>query len=169
MIYRAKWSQGVTDTAIRHVMRVTRSGGNMAKYKYSMPPRVKSMVEWQLEHYWQDKQNLEQFWRDSLPSATPNYSGIPGGSDVGRNAEDTALRIISSPYVAQAERSVKAIEKVLSATNDIDKRLVRLVYWQQTYTVEGAANVLHMNRATAYRHLNDVLQKIALELGYISL
>lgn len=127
------------------------------------------MVEWQLEHYWQDKQNLEQFWRDSLPSATPNYSGMPGGSDVGRNAEDTALRIISSPYVAQTERSVKAIEKVLSATNDIDKRLVRLVYWQQAYTVEGAANVLHMNRATAYRHLNDVLQKIALELGYISL
>lgn len=141
----------------------------MAKYKYSMSPRVKSMVEWQLEHYWQDKQNLEQFWRDSLPSATPNYSGMPGGSEVGRNAEDTALRIISSPYVAQTERSVKAIDKVLSAANETDKRLVRLVYWQQAYTVEGAANALHMNRATAYRHLNDVLQKIALELGYISL
>lgn len=141
----------------------------MAKYKYSMSPRVKSMVKWQLEHYWQDKKNLEQFWRDSLPSATPNYSGMPGGSDVGRNAEDTALRIISSPYVAQTERSVKAIENVLSAANETDKRLVCLVYWQQAYTIEGAANVLHMNRATAYRHLNDVLQKIALEIGYISL
>ena len=141
----------------------------MAKYKYSMPPRVKSMVEWQLEHYWQDKQNLEQFWRDSLPSATPNYSGMPGGSAVGRNAEDTALRIISSPYVAQTERSVKAIENVLSAANETDKRLVRLVYWQQAYTVEGAAHALHIGKTTAYRHIGDILRRIALELGYISI
>lgn len=169
MIYHVKWLWGATDTANQHTMRGIRSGVAMAKYKYSMSPRVKSMVEWQLEHYWQDKKNLEQFWRDSLPSATPNYSGMPGSSDVGRNAEDTALRIISSPYVAQTERSVKAIENVLSAANETDKRLVRLVYWQQAYTIEGAANVLHMNRATAYRHLNDVLQKIALEIGYISL
>lgn len=143
-------------------------GEEMSKYKSSMSPRVKNMVEWQLEHYWQDKQNIERYWNDNLPSPTPKYSDGSGGGEVSRNVENTVLRISSMPYIVQTERSVKAIERVLGAAEDLDRKLISLIYWQQAYTVEGAAWAVHIGKSTAYRHINDILRKIALELGYIS-
>lgn len=138
------------------------------RYKSSISPRIKGIVEWQLEHYWQDKQNIEQYWSDSTPSPTPMYTDSTGGGEAERKTESTALRIASTPYIQQTERSCKAIENVLNSVDAIDKKLIRLVYWQQTHTVEGAAQVLHMSQASAYRHINGILCAIALEMGYIS-
>ncbi len=140
----------------------------MGKCKSTMSLRVKNMVEWHLEHYWQDKQNIDQYWNDSIPSPTPHYTeGHSGNAE--RSTEATVLKIASSPYIAQTERSIKAIERVLNSADEIDRKLVRLIYWQQAYTVEGAAWAAHISKSTAYRHINDVLRKIALELGYISI
>ena len=142
-------------------------GNKMPKYKSSISRRVRGMVEWQLEHYREYKDEIQQSWADMIPSATPKYTDGKGGGEVSRNAENTALRIASSPYLVQAERSCKAIEYVLKNTDDIDRKLVELVYWKQAYTVAGAAQLLHMNTVTAYRHINNILLKIALELGYV--
>lgn len=141
----------------------------MTKYKSSISLRVRGMVEWQLEHYREYKSEIQRYWDDMIPSPTPKYTDGAGGSEISRNAENTALRIASSPYILQTERSVKAIEYVLKNADDIDRKLVDLVYWKQAYTVAGAAQVLHMNTVTAYRHINGILLKIALEMGYVSL
>lgn len=127
------------------------------------------MVEWQLEHYREYKEEIQRYWSDMIPSATSKYTDGTGGGSVSRNAENTALRIASSPYILQTERSVKAIEYVLKNADDIDHKLIDLVYWKQAYTVAGAAQVLHLNHATAYRHINSILLRIALEMGYVSL
>ena len=140
----------------------------MPKYKSSISPRVRGMVEWQLEHYREYKDEIQQYWADMIPSATSKYTDGKGGGEVSRDTENTALRIASSPYLVQTERSCKAIEYVLKNADELDRKLVELVYWKQAYTVTGAAQILHVNQATAYRHINDVLLKIALELGYVS-
>lgn len=141
----------------------------MPKYKSSISPRVRGMVEWQLEHYREYKDEIQQYWADMIPSATPKYTDGKGSGEVSRNTENTALRIATSPYLVQTERSCKAIEYVLKNADELDRKLVELVYWKQAYTVAGAAQILHVNKATAYRHINDVLLKIALELGYVSI
>ena len=147
--------------------RRLQKGNKMPKYKASISRRVRGMVEWQLEHYREYKDEIQQYWADMIPSATPKYTDGKGGGEVSRNAENTALRIATSPYLMQIERSCKAIEYVLKNTDDIDRKLVELVYWKQAYTVAGAAQLLHMNTVTAYRHINNILLKIALELGYV--
>ncbi len=141
----------------------------MTKYKSSISPRVRGMVEWQLEHYREYKGEIQRYWDDMIPSATPKYTDGTGGGEVSRNAENTALHIALSPYIVQTERSCKAIEYVLKNADDLDRKLVDLVYWKQAYTVNGAAQILHVNQSTAYRHINDILLKIALELGYVSI
>lgn len=141
----------------------------MPKYKSSISPRVRGMVEWQLEHYREYKDEIQRYWSDIIPSATPKYTDGKGSGEVSRNTENTALRIATSPYLVQTERSCKAIEYVLKNADELDRKLVELVYWKQAYTVTGAAQILHVNKATAYRHINDVLLKIALELGYVSI
>lgn len=130
---------------------------------------IKHMVEWQLAHYWQDKQNIERYWNDNLPSPTPKYSDGSGGGEVSRNAENTALRISSMAYIVQTERSIKAIERALGAADTTSQKLIKLVYWKRTHTVTGAAQVVNIGKTAAYNRINKLLYDIACELGYISI
>lgn len=142
----------------------------MSKYKFSLTPKIKGIVEWQLQHYNDDKRQIEQLKNDMVPSPTVGYSltgGVSGG-ETSRTTENVAVRISTNPYIMQTERSCKAIERVLERCNDTDLKLVDLVYWKQSYTVEGAGMKLNMSTATAYRHINNILSAVAAEIGYVN-
>lgn len=144
----------------------------MSKYKFALNPRIKGIVEWQLEHYREDKSQLASVKADMTPSMTASYSltgGITNGNGVNRSTENAAIRITTNQYIRQLEQSCDAIEKVLLACQDIDIRLIELVYWRREYTVEGAGMKLHMSTATAYRHINNILSGIAVEFGYVDM
>lgn len=142
----------------------------MGKYKFSLAPQIKSYVEWQLSHYHEDKRQLEQYKSALVPPITQQYSSSGGASASGdcRKTENAAIKIATSPYILQLERSCDAIGKVLSRCEDLDKSLIELVYWRGTYTPEGAGLKLHLSRATAYRRINGILTAIALEMGYVN-
>ena len=141
------------------------------KYKFSIPQKIKSTVEWQLEHYKEDRRQLDEYWRDMIPSPTQGYSltaGVDGG-EVSRSTENVTFRIMSSPYLRWLELSCRAIETVLANMDEIDRKLVELVYWKREFTVEGAGMVLNLSKSSAYRHINTILTAIAHEMGYVSL
>ena len=143
----------------------------MSKYKFSLNPRIKGIVEWQLEHYVEDRRQLEEIKRDMIPSPTASYSltgGVSGG-DTNRTTENVAVGIATNPYIMQTERSCKAIERVISGCNETDIKLIDLVYWKQAYTVEGAGMKVGLSKSSAYRHANDILTDIALEIGYVNI
>ena len=137
------------------------------RYKFSIPNEVKGLIEWKLEHYKEMKEELEQYKHNMIPSPTPSYS-LTGGGGIGgesRPNENIALKMVTDVYIRETERTVKAIERVMLLIPEDDKRLIDLVYWKQTYTVEGASMILNMSKSTAYYHLNIILTKIAAELG----
>ena len=139
-------------------------------YKYSLNGKIKDFVEWQLSHYQDDKRELEQRKTDLIPSPTAGYSltaGVSGGT-VHRSTEDVTLSIESNQYVRQLTQSCDAIDKVLERLPPEDIKLIELVYWKHEFTPEGAGAKLHMSRRTAYRHVNNILTAVALEIGYIS-
>lgn len=139
-------------------------------YKYSLNGKIKDFVEWQLSHYQDDKRELEQRKTDLIPSPTAGYSltaGVSGGT-VHRSTEDVTLSIESNQYVRQLTQSCDAIDKVLERLPSEDIKLIELVYWKHEFTPEGAGAKLHMSRRTAYRHINNILTGIALEMGYVS-
>ena len=128
------------------------------------------MVEWQLEHYHEDKRQLEQYKAEMIPSPVQSYSLTAGCSHgVSRTTENVAERIVTNQYVVQTERSCQAIERVINRLDDTDKQLVDLIYWKQSYTVEGAGMKLHLGRTSTYQHVNNILCSIALEMGYVSI
>lgn len=142
----------------------------MSRYKFALSSKIKGMVEWQLEHYNEDKHQLEQYKADMIPSPVQGYSLTAGCSHgVSRTTENVAERITTNTYVMQTERSCKAIEKVMGRLDDTDRQLIDLVYWKQSYTVEGAGMKLHLGRTAAYQHVNNILCGIALEMGYVSI
>lgn len=137
--------------------------------KSILQPRIRDFVSWQLEHYYQNRQQLEKIKRDLIPSATPNYSSVGGhSSEASRSTEDITLQITSSVYVQQLEKTVNAIGYVLGRLDPLDTKLITLVFFDGTYTVEGAAQVVNLSRTAAYNHVNSVLVAIALELGLIN-
>lgn len=151
-------------------MAYCRRGLRHTKQKSTLERRLRGYVEWQLEHYRENKLELDRYWHDMTPSATPNYSSEPvSGGDVSRKTEDVVMRISNIPYIRQLERSCKAIERVLARADETDRKLIDLVYWRREFTPEGAAMVLHMGKSSAYRHINTILTKIASELGFISI
>lgn len=143
----------------------------MSKYKFSLNSKIKSEIEWQLEHYPEDRRQLEQFKADMIPSATASYSltGGVSGSHTHRNTEDVATRIVSNQYIRYTEWWCCGIAKALSHFDANDMALIDLVYWKRTHTPVGAGYKVGMTRSTAYDHINSILCAIALEVGKVSI
>lgn len=131
---------------------------------------MKSYVEWQLEHYHEDKRQLEQYRLELMPASTANYNFNGGGrsSEPGNPTERAAIKMATNPYILATERSIRAIEAVMERCDETDIKLITMVYWRRTHTVEGAAMNAHCSTNTAYAHIDKILVRIAAELGYIT-
>jgi RinA family phage transcriptional activator len=141
------------------------------KYSFALERRVREFVEWQLEHYHEDKKQLEQYKNDMIPSAVTHLSLTAGTShgSVSMPTEQTALRIATSPYIMETEKCIKAVESVINGCDAINVKLIELIYWQKAYTVVGAGLKVGLSQAQAYRHVNNILCRVALEMGYVSI
>jgi RinA family phage transcriptional activator len=140
------------------------------RYKFSLKPEIKSTVEWELSSYRDDKRQLEKVKRDLIPSPVQGYSltaGVDGG-EAKRTTEEVTMRVISAPYIRRLEISVEAIERALTRFDDIDMKLIDLIYWRKEYTPEGAGMIVGMQKSAVYQRLNKILGCVAFEMGYVS-
>ena len=140
------------------------------RYKFSLKPEIKSTVEWELSSYRDDKRQLEKVKRDMIPSPVQGYSltaGVDGG-EAKRTTEEVTMRVISAPYIRRLEISVEAIERALTRFDDIDMKLIDLIYWRKEYTPEGAGMIVGMQKSAVYQRLNKILGCVAFEMGYVS-
>lgn len=79
---------------------------------------------------------------DSLheQSITAKYSGMPGGGEVSRGTENIAIRELPNTKQREYEAVRRAIEATTRLPNGQQRmKIVDLVYWKKSHTVEGAA------------------------------
>lgn len=138
------------------------------KYKFSLNEKVKGIVEWELEHYKESKSELEREKANIIPSAVPSYNAMPGSHEPSRQTEQIALKIATSAYISRLEKSVNAIESIVSKLDTTDKKLIELVYWQRSYNIVGAGIKVGLSQAQAYRRINGILCVLAVELGFVT-
>lgn len=134
-----------------------------------LAPQVRAFVLWLLEHYHEDKRTLEELKNDLIPSPVANtsLSGGRGGGD-GRSTEHVVERMVTNQNIRHIETSQAAVQRVLRKCTPEEIKLIELVYWRHEKKIEGAALEVGYSPVTAYRHINDILLNIALEMGYIS-
>lgn len=140
------------------------------RYKFSLKPEIKSTVEWELSSYRENKRQLEKAKRDMIPSGVQKYSltaGIDGGG-AKRSTEEVAMKMISAPYIYRLEFTVDAIERALRYFDEVDMKLIELIYWRREYTAEGAGMIVGISRSGVYLRLNKILGCVAFEMGYVS-
>lgn len=105
----------------------------MSKPRYKWWGYVRGVVR----AYPELKREYEELHRQSI---TAGMSGMPGSSGVSRKTEDIAVRQL--PYTKQREYEAvrRAIETTKTMQNGLQRlRIIELVYWKRSHTVEGAA------------------------------
>ncbi|MBQ0167477.1 MAG: hypothetical protein KBT02_10270 [Treponema sp.] len=136
--------------------------------KSTLPPAIRGIVRFRLEHYHSYKQQLNSFFNDLLPSNTAQLSHErKAHNGENRAVENNAITIAESAYILEIEKSVNAIEYVVSRLTEEDRKLVEMVYWRATHSLTGAGVILNMSQRTAYRHADAILTALAIEMGLV--
>lgn len=96
-------------------------------------------------------------------SVTANMSGMPGGGNgVSRGTEGIALRELSKPRQAELDAVKKAVAETERLQTGNDRmRLVQLVFWKQSHTLQGAAMMVNISYDTAVHYHGYFIMLVA--------
>lgn len=83
-------------------------------------------------------------------SITPNYNTTGGGSSTSRKTETIALRELPEKEQKKYESVKEALQQTSRKTNGKWRcRMIELVYFRKSHTLQGAALECHISYATA--------------------
>lgn len=96
------------------------------------------------------------------------YSGEPSGGGASRSTEEIAIRDLPPAEAALVDAISSAMDEISRRRDgDYIVRLIDLVYFRQTHTIQSAAAVLNMSEKTARRRHGDFIILTARKLGYL--
>lgn len=98
---------------------------------------------------------------------TAQYNKGRGGSGISRSAEQAALR---TGLTRQQEKELTAVERAVKSTRrgpdgKLRVRVVEMVYFRGTHTIEGAAQIVHVSYSTAWRWTDNFIRLVGKNLG----
>lgn len=98
---------------------------------------------------------------------TAAYSGMPGGGGDPRKTEATATKQLKPREEADLEAVLATIQTVGRwRDGGLILRLVELVDWQKTHTIQGAEQELRLGEDTGKRLRKRFLDELAENMGY---
>lgn len=95
-------------------------------------------------------------------SITVNLSGMPGSGGVSRGTEDIAVRDLPKPKQMEMDAvrlAVMVTERMKTGSDRL--KLIDLVFWKQSHTLQGAAMVVHISYDTAIDYHGDFIMMVA--------
>lgn len=97
---------------------------------------------------------------------TPSYSGMPGGGGDGRTVERTIIRELPSTEQREYEAVRRAIATTERYRDGLDRlKIIKMMYWDKTHTMEGAALMIPCSIATAKRWNGEFVRLVASYYG----
>lgn len=131
----------------------------MSKPRYKWWGYVKNVIR----AYPGLKAQLEELQRQSTIAA---YGPVSGHSGTGRPAEQAAMKLLPSPE----QREYEAVEAAIRETKQLPDgetrlKIIEMVFWRRSHTLQGAAMQVHMSYASAKRRHNDFICLVAEKLS----
>ncbi len=127
----------------------------MSRPRYDWWPYVKGVIR----RY----PALEEEYRDlHSPTVTASYSGMPGGGGDGRPMENLAIRELPTTRQREYEAVRQAIhitERMRSGGQRL--QLIRLVLWQNRYTLRSAALQIPISYDMAKMYQREFIYLVA--------
>ena len=136
-------------------------GRYMSKPRYRWWGYVKSIIR----QYPSLKQEYESLHEQSV---TASMTGMPGSGGASRGTEDIAIREL--PYTKQREyeavkRAVAATERMTAGLDRL--KVIDLVFWKRSHTLDGAALVIPCSYMTARRYHAEFIMLVASFYGLL--
>lgn len=111
------------------------------------------------------KQKLDDMHRQST---TASFSDVPRVSGDGRSLERIALRTLHPEEQREYEAVTAAILKTQGlAHGSIVLRMIDLVHWKRSHTLDGAAMSLGISSATAKRYHAEFIRSVGISYGFV--
>lgn len=135
----------------------------MSKPRYDWWPYAKGMIR----RYPQLKEKYADLHTQSI---TPAYAEQVGSGSVGRTIEDISLRELPTTEQREYEAVRKAIEITEHYNNGRDRlKVISLVLWKQTHTLEGAALQIPCSIRTAQEWHRQFIRLVASYYGLLDI
>ena len=133
----------------------------MSKPRYDWWPYVKGMIR----RYPALRAEYADLHSQSM---TANYSGMPRGGGAGRGVEAVAIRELPSTRQREYEAVRRAVEITERYRNGRDRlKVIRLVLWDRSHTLEGAALMVPCSWRTAAQWHGEFIQLVAKNYGLL--
>ena len=101
-------------------------------------------------------------------TVTPGYSSLPGGSGAGRAVEMVAIRELPTTRQREYEAVRQAIEATERMAASRDRlKIIDLVFWKRSHTLEGAALTIPCSYMTARRYHSEFIMTVASMYGLL--
>lgn len=122
-------------------------------------------IEHELYNYEQTKKDLA-LYREQILEGTPrpDVSSQTGPSDI---TQSKAIKLTSSAFVVQAERTISAIDRALDMLGDRHKELFRLKY-QMGVSWPNITIDMGISDRTYYRIRRELVLTVGQQLGLIN-
>lgn len=102
-------------------------------------------------------------------SIIAKYSSDPRAGGATRSTEDVALRDLPPGEAAIVDAIAAALDEVSRRRDGFEVvRLVDLVYFRRSHTIQGAAIATNLTEITARRKLGDFINLVAKKLCYLA-
>lgn len=86
---------------------------------------------------------------------------LPGSGDASRTTEDIALRSLPPDDQRALDAVSAAIQTTMRYRNgDLRVKIIDLVYWRRSHTLEGAALAVHVSTKTAQAWHSDFIELV---------
>ena len=131
----------------------------MSKTRYDWWPYVKGMIR----RYPALKEQYQDLHSQSV---TASYSDEPRSGAVSRAAESVAIRELPSTKQREYEAVRRAVEVTERYKNGKDRlEVIRMVLWQQSHTIAGAALMIPCHEVTAGTWHAEFIRLVASNYG----
>ncbi len=133
----------------------------MSKPKYKWWSYVKWMIRLQPEREAELKRRQET-------SITANYNSMPHGSEPQRTTENLGVITLGNP----ADREMEAVRKAIEDTERLKTgkariKIITLVYWKKSHTLQGACNAVHVAYDTGKVYHAEFIRLVAKYFGLL--
>jgi predicted DNA-binding protein (UPF0251 family) len=132
---------------------------------YEIEAHYVSFVEAELRRYTSRKRRLGNLEDDIIRSTSPeDNTGMPRPSGVGNPTASKALALMKNGERSHLSMWCRLVDDVYKALPIEQRAAIRILYFENQLTMEGAAMHLHIDRTTLWRHRNRALLAYATEM-----
>lgn len=130
--------------------------------KYKLSKNIMRYIEGELRNYQQTKKLIDRMDNDIINSTPPQQEGH--GSEVGDPTLAKVNQLLRSSDLERMKRTISAIDHIYAACDPQKKKLLEEKYWNNRYTDQGIADLLHVSTRTLYLWKDKIVLSIAIKM-----